>query len=53
MNEGISLVMTQVGYVNITSMSDDDLKVSRNLHMSPYVKFYSGYLFKSDNKKSK
>ena len=53
MNEYTSLVMTQVGYANITSISNDGLKISGHLHMSPHVKFYSGYLFKSDNKKSK
>ena len=42
-----SLIMTQLGYINITSISDDGLKVSGYLNQSPHIKFYSGELFKN------
>ena len=43
--------MTQVGYVNISSILDKGVKVSGYLDLSPKIKFYSGFLFKSPTKK--
>ena len=42
-----TLVMTQVGYIEISSISDNGLAVSGFLNATPYVKFYSGILFEN------
>ena len=41
-----SLLMTQVGYINVSPISDDGIKVYVYLDLSPSVKFYSGCMYK-------
>ena len=40
-----------VGFVTISKISQDGLKLNGHLHLSPSIKFYSGLIFKADNKK--
>ena len=48
-NDDTSLVATQVGLVNISTISADGLRVSGYLNSSPRIKFFSGLLFKDNN----
>ena len=52
-NEDTSLVTTQVGVVNISTISVDGLRVSGYLNKSPTIKFFSGLLFKENNETNK
>ena len=48
-NDDTSLVATQVGLVNISTISADGLRVSGYPNSSPRIKFFSGLLFKDNN----
>ena len=46
-----SLLITQLGYINVTSISKDDQNVSGILDQSPKIKFDSGEFFKNVTRK--
>lgn len=51
--ENTSLVATQVGLVDISTISDGGFRVSGYIKQSPGIKFYSGILFKVKDKNAK
>ena len=51
MKDDSPFISSTVGLVAISKISQDGLKLSGHLHLPPSIKFYSGLIFKADNKK--